>query len=231
MYIENIEGGSDMNWLKNLSVGTKLISGFLAIAAIAAAIGIVGIVKIRTIDDADKKLYEKVTLPLGQLLDISVAFQRARINLRDAAEETDPAKRAAFLGTIGKLRAHVSEQSDKFEKTIITEEGRLLFNQFKESRTNYGRYLEEIDRLVKSGKQAEALALIHGPAKAAALHEQGIIDKLVSSKKAQAKLLSDENTAIAGFASRFMTILVILGTIMAVLLGYLISKRYYRSVA
>jgi methyl-accepting chemotaxis protein len=78
-----------MNWFSNLRVGTKLITGFLVVAAIAAVIGTMGIIKIRQIDAADTKLYERMTVPLGDLAYMSVSFQRVRINLRDFVELND----------------------------------------------------------------------------------------------------------------------------------------------
>ena len=124
-----------MTWFSNLKVGVKLIAGFLAVAVIAGAIGAVGIIKIRQIDEADLKLYEKVTVPMGDLANMSIAFQRMRINLRDIVETKDQKERQAALETFKELRRTIGERADKFEKCIISDEGRRLFAEFKESRT------------------------------------------------------------------------------------------------
>lgn len=78
-----------MNGFNNLKVGTKLIASFLIVAAIAALVGILGIATMRKIDAAGARMYERVTLPLGDLSFMSVSFQRVRINLRDAIESKD----------------------------------------------------------------------------------------------------------------------------------------------
>jgi methyl-accepting chemotaxis protein len=200
-----------MNWINNMRVGTKLIVGFLLVAAIAAAIGITGIIKIRQIDDADTKLYEKETMPLAELANMSVSFQRVRINLRDIIESKDDKEAAAYLETLAKLRQEISGRSVIFEKTILTEEGRRLFSEFKEARQVYGGYIDRVLELHKSGKEAEALALLHGDAKKSALHEQELMNKLMESKEAQAKLTSDTNTKEATSATLVMSALAVAG--------------------
>jgi len=141
-----------MEAFKNLKIGTKLIAAFLLVAGIAAVIGTVGIIKIHQIDEADTKLYEKITVPLGDLADMSIAFQRVRINLRDIIELEDASEKQAALETLQQLRQAISEHSEKFEKTILTDEGRKLFNEFKESRKVYGGHIDQMLALDKAGK-------------------------------------------------------------------------------
>jgi methyl-accepting chemotaxis protein len=43
-------------------------------------------------------------VPSAELADMSVAFQRIRINLRDAMEAETPAERQQSIDTIAKLR-------------------------------------------------------------------------------------------------------------------------------
>ena len=213
--------------LKNLKVGTKLLTAFIFIALIGAVVGTIGISKIHQIDDADTKLYEKITVPLGDLAKMSTSFQRVRINLRDAVESKDNNEFQAANESVTKLRHDIGELSVKFEKTIITEEGRKVFKEFKESRTIYAGYIDKVLDLYKSGNKAEALTLLHGEAKQAAQHEQELMNKLMESKEAQAKLTSDSNSEIASVASTLMVVLVIAGAIFAIVCGLTIGPVKY----
>ena len=49
-------------------------------ALFAAIVGGVGMVNIKTIDNADTRLYEKITIPLDQIGELSSAFHRMRCN-------------------------------------------------------------------------------------------------------------------------------------------------------
>src|ERR1035437_9244430 len=99
-----------MNWFNNLNVGTKLISGFLIVAAIAALVGIQGITTMRKLDAASNKMYEKVTIPLGDIGFISTSFQRVRINLRDVIASKDEKEKKVYLETLAKLSLGISER-------------------------------------------------------------------------------------------------------------------------
>lgn len=72
-----------MNVLNNMKTNTKLIGSFLIIAILTAIVGVLGIIYIRQIDAADTKLYQNQTVPIGQLQEMAVSFQRTRVNLRD----------------------------------------------------------------------------------------------------------------------------------------------------
>ncbi|HMX21044.1 MAG TPA: MCP four helix bundle domain-containing protein, partial [Anaerolineales bacterium] len=72
-----------MNILNNLKTNVKLLGSFMIVAALTAIVGGVGIYYLRLIDAADTRLYHNNTVPLSQLTNIAVAFQRTRVNLRD----------------------------------------------------------------------------------------------------------------------------------------------------
>jgi methyl-accepting chemotaxis protein len=220
-----------MNWLYDLRVGTKLIVGFVMVAAIAAIIGIFGTLKINRVEEESSKLYEKITVPLGNLAGMSTAFQRVRINLRDAVESNDPAEFAAYRGTILQLRDVVSEKGARFEKTILTDEGRKLYQEFQESRKAYGGYIDQILQLRADNKQSEALVLLRGEAKNAAMLEQEMLDKLMASKEKQAKLTDANNEMIANSASRLMIALSVVGALLAISLGLIIAKLITRPIS
>ena len=68
--------------LKNIKIGTKLISSYIIIAMLCGVVGVLGISKIKEIDDADTKLYEKMTVPIGEVGKMETYFQRIRVNVR-----------------------------------------------------------------------------------------------------------------------------------------------------
>lgn len=111
-----------MQWFKDLKVGVKLVAGFVLVAIIAAVVGGIGIVKIKQIDHDAAMMYERMTVPLGDLGATSVLFQRVRINLRDFVEAKDAAKRQQYLDTMKKLRQAMTDRSVNIEKTLISDE-------------------------------------------------------------------------------------------------------------
>jgi methyl-accepting chemotaxis protein len=180
-----------MNWYYNLRISVKLISGFLIVALIAGVIGYIGVTNINKIENADTMLYEKMLVPITQLDDIAVAFQRVRINLSDfVAAETD-AERNQALETMKTLRSKIDNISEEFQKTILTDEGRKLYDKFVEARKTYGEQMNRIIELDTAKKDAEARAVINGDGKSAALAEQGALDALIDNKDKAAKQTSE----------------------------------------
>jgi methyl-accepting chemotaxis protein len=214
-----------MSWYQNLKISVKLLSAFIIVALVAGVIGYEGVTKIKEIDDADTKLYEKITVPIGQLQDISTFFQRIRVNTRDlmlADNKTDETK---YLANIKELRAGIDKAAAEFEKTILTDEGRKLFDGFKKSRTEYGAVLDKIISLSEQNQDKESIAFMKTPAAGqAALNEQKAIDDLGEAKLKQAKMTSDDNTKLANAASRLMIGLAIAGSLLALIFGFFISS-------
>jgi methyl-accepting chemotaxis protein len=219
-----------MQWFNNLKIGTKLISGFIIVALVAGVIGLIGIQKIHQIDDADTKLYEKITIPLSDLGDISTAFQRIRVNSRDLIDAVGMEEKQKFATRIKELREGNNKSVETFEKTILTDEGRKLFAEYKSLRAAYGAELDKVIALVMQGKNAEAQEILKGTGAKASRDLQDQIDKLQEAKLKQAKMTSDDNTKLANVASRLMTGLAIGGALLAICLGLLIARAITRPI-
>ncbi|MBU5635297.1 MCP four helix bundle domain-containing protein [Geomonas sp. Red69] len=213
-----------MNWFLNLGIGKKLMGSFVALALIAGGVGWIGTAKIHTIKAADTLMYEKVTIPLEEISAIAVAFQRVRINLRDLVETNDHAEKEKILGTIKGLRTGIGEKVAAVEKTILTEEGRKLLEDYKQVRVEYGQYIEKVMELAKIDRDAEARSILQGGGKKSAIHYQEVLDRLVDSKVSQAKLTAEKNEKVASEATSFMIGAAAGGMVLALLLGFFISR-------
>ncbi|WP_224981968.1 methyl-accepting chemotaxis protein [Geomonas agri] len=213
-----------MGWFFNLGIGKKLMVSFMMLALIAGGVGWIGTVKLHTIKAADQLMYEKVTIPLEEIGAIAVAFQRVRINLRDLVETNDNAEREKILGTIKDLRTGIGEKVAAVEKTIMTEEGRKLLDDYKQVRVEYGQYIEKVMDLAKVDRDAEAKSILQGDGKKAAMHYQEVLDRLVDSKVSQAKLTAEKNEKVASEATSAMIGAAAGGMVVALLLGFFISR-------
>jgi methyl-accepting chemotaxis protein len=213
-----------MNWFYNMTLKAKLMTGFITVAVIASLIGLIGIREIREIDNADTTLYEKAAVPMGELADFAIAFQQIKVNVREILMAPSVEEKRRYVERIKELRVSLNEKADAFEKTIISEEGRRLFDDFKTARKAFGADLDRMIELSLQNRNAEALELLRGAADRSAREEQGAIDKLMDAKVDQAKLISDNNTSIAVRASRFMVAFMFVGTLLAVGLGIAITR-------
>ncbi|HIJ91307.1 MAG: MCP four helix bundle domain-containing protein [Desulfobulbaceae bacterium] len=213
-----------MQWFNDMKIGTKLTSSFILVAIIALIIGVIGVKGINAVDEADTVLYEKMTVPLSLLGDIGITFQRVRINVRELAEADAAAERQTAMDNIKELRQHIEASAETFEKTIISDEARKLFQTFVETRKVYGKYIDQVVALVQAGKYAEAQALTKGEMKKAAFDENAAIDALQNKKLQDAKDTAENNDGIASASRRLMIGCAVVGVVLAVFLGLFIAK-------
>ncbi len=219
-----------MNWFYNMKISKKLLLSFCIVAVIAGFIGYEGISSIRALDAADTKLFEKATVPMGQLQKISVAFQRVRVNMRDAFITNDPDVLDKKEKRVEEMLSIVEEQSKLFETTLLTEEGRRSLNEFNvKFKENYEIVIKIID-LCKKNKKAEAEILMNGDAYVTATKTDELLTKIVDLKLAAAKEISDQNTLDSNSAITLMTIFIVIGVLIAIGFGIFISKIIGRPI-
>jgi len=208
----------------NLKVGAKLIIGFLIVAIIAAAVGAVGVVSLKTADNADTKLFEKMTVPLVDLGDLRNAFQRERGNTKDILLTTDPIKNKDYLKRIADRRAEVKAALENIKPTILTADGQKVFDAAVKAIDYYYKEADIGIALAAENKNAEAYAIIDGKAFDAAQVAQTAIQELTDMKVKLAKETSEANTKAANSATMIMLILAVAAFIIAMGLGIFLSR-------
>ena len=93
-----------MAWYRNLRIVAKLMIGFLLVACTTAAVGYIGITNVKEIERMDSVLYNNMTVPITQVADIAVTYQRIRVNSRDVLLATTPQERQDKLIVLANLR-------------------------------------------------------------------------------------------------------------------------------
>ena len=214
-----------MSFLDNIKMGPKLIGSYLILAALAAVVGTVGIKQIRVIDEADAKLYSKMTVPLGEIGESRQLFQRQRINVRDAIMTGNAEKYGA---TIKDLNKEMDKIEESFQKTILTDKGREDFKKYKDAAAVYDKDVEKILSLVEAGRPKEAEALMRGEAFKTNQEVQTALDGLQSSKLSLAKTTSEENAAIAGSAVNLMLVIIGVSIALGVFTGVVMTRGITR---
>lgn len=73
-----------MEWFKNLKVGTKLIGGFLIVAAIGGFIGVNGILKSSQISDMATVMYTREMIGMRHAAEANIQLLAATRSIRSA---------------------------------------------------------------------------------------------------------------------------------------------------
>ncbi|HEX2993800.1 MAG TPA: MCP four helix bundle domain-containing protein, partial [Anaerolineales bacterium] len=184
-----------MKILNNLKTSVKLIGSFLIIAILTGIVGGVGVYYLQQIDASYTHVIDNHTMGINRLADISVAFQRTRVNLRDILLTPTASGGKQYIDTIEELDGEITEKSAEYEKLIISTEMRGLFDEYSALYKEFGGYRDQIIALDQEGKDAEALTVMREDALASAKALEEKIEEMRALKLKQAEEASTENSA------------------------------------
>lgn len=204
---------------KNMSIGTKLLASFVLIALIAGMIGLVGITRINQVSQANVKTYNQVTQPLEILADVISSLQRIRLNLWNIINSKDQKQIEASLKLIQPLQQDIDKRWIELEKSLADKNEKESFEAFKKSIKEFNGSVSQITDHLLSGKNEEAIEVMHGDARDSAQDSLEAVDKLMTIKKKAAKTTSAESILISKKSSLIMIILIVCSVVSAVLLG------------
>ena len=213
-----------MKWFLNMKISKKLIAAFTLVAIISGIVGFIGIVNIRDIDNKDTILYEKMTVPISNMGNISTAFQMIVIGTRDIVDANTPQEIEEQAAKIAAYRNIIVNNVADFENRILNDEIKVIFDKLQAAREEYIPDLDKVIALAKENRDAEANELLKGNMVISAQHEQDAIDDLVKVMVREAKETADNNTITANAAVTTMICIVFGSMLLAVILGIFISR-------
>jgi methyl-accepting chemotaxis protein len=220
---KKIPGGM---YLKNLKLSSKLLGSYLIVALIGGIVGFIGITKIKVIGDQDQAMYQINTKPLGEIGEAAVSFQRMRGNLREVIierllldQDVD-----SYMNLIKELDKKIDANLKEFEKSIVSPEVRKEFENLKSTLAKFSASRDKILTLVGENRKDEALKLLRGEALTQAKAVDDSAQKLCAMNIAGAKKKAEENAAAAGSAILFNIILTVVGSAVAIAMGYFMNR-------
>ena len=213
-----------MQWFDDMKIGKKLISSFILVALFAGVVGWVGVISIKRVEDAGTFMYEKKTLPISHMLTMNVDFHRMRVSILKMVYATDSEERQAYAKQVADLDTTMDKARDEYAKSIIDDEDRKLYQDFKTADEAYVPIREEVASLALAEQPDLADEILRGEGAKAARAVQASLEAMVAMNLKDAKETDDNNTAMAGKASLTMEVLALIGGILAVLLGVFVAR-------
>ena len=207
------------------SIRMKMIAGFTMIALIAGAIGALGVWKVLTINQSSRELYDKTVVPVGQLANLAIESQRARVNIRGMLLDNDEERASANADSLRKRYDASEKILAEFEKTIDRETGKKELDAIRIKMKEYRPIWEEIVKLRLSGNEAAALELMRGQAQKMETAISLDIIKLIELKIEEGKKRSQDNSALARSTVIQTAAFSAVGVLLAICLGFFVAAR------
>jgi methyl-accepting chemotaxis protein len=219
--------------LKNMTVATRLISGFLVSSLLAIIVGVVGLNNMSKINDAADNMYQQELLGLSYAKEanIGLIYQARAVRNFLIAQTTPGIDAAPYLESVKKYRVETRKNMDQAKPLFLTEEGK---EKFRELESAYSAATSEQDKVLEMAKQEEAAGLNQQERKSAmyamktsretADKADDAMTALSRIKEANAKTTSDATTTLYTTSRALMLAVLGISIVMGIGLGLLISR-------
>ncbi|MDT8900683.1 methyl-accepting chemotaxis protein [Anaeroselena agilis] len=217
-----------MNWFQNFKIANKLIISFLVVAVIAGAVGAVGVYNLFILAREDKVLFEYYSVPLEQMGVIKEAYQKSRVNVRDAILNKDAKIIAANIKQFDDRIKDMKSETASVGKTLVSDEGRKVHKTLEVAVTEYDIYCKELFTMIQAGQIDQVNQLMQTKGMRMAEILEGSLAKLGDMKVDLAKQKAASNKETADKATMIMLAFVAIGVLLAMVLGVFVSRLISR---
>lgn len=203
--------------LRNLKIGLRAACMFVLLGVLVLVMGLVSLYETRQMDRATDEIRVTWMPAVISLGDVSSALGRARaLTLRSALEE-QPSARKATLEKITEINQTLQGNLDDYERTIIADDDRALFNTFLQMSERYHGLQKSIRDAVAAEQLDEARRLINGPLAEYADSMMKALAALIEYNAKGAEQASQRSSAV--FEEAFSLIVVALVMILVALIA------------
>jgi len=220
-----------MHWLSNLRVQTKLIGGFLIVAAIAAIIGTVAIRSINQINGMAHLMYERELTGVVGASDANLNMVAAGRALRSLLLAPDPdAMQSEFFAMDSRFDT-LEFELKKLEQVFDTESGKRSVREAIQAVTEYEDAIKQMvghDGLKID--QSEVVAYLHDKVRPLGDVAEIKVGMLTLEKQTGAQMFAQRIDNIHDQTFLSMVGLTAGGSVIALLLGWLITRGLTRQL-
>lgn len=212
-----------MELFRSIKVGTKIIAAFAVSVLLIALIGIIGMQSLAVSSRNSQEMYSNSLRSVYILTDMQQNLTQFKADVLELIGTSSGSEKTALLQNINDL----SEINDGYIKEYsgmrLIDEEKNEFNQFNSELQDFRMEKEKLLKLVNYGDmQGAANQYKEMESKWAPMFDS--IDKLVNMANNHAKNTNSDNYNIYKGASNTMLILIVVGIILAVVLGFVITR-------
>lgn len=213
-----------MNWFQNLKIAKKLIVAFLGVAVITGIVGAVGIIGLYNLAQEDTLLYEFYTVPMEQMGNVTEAYQKSRVDFREALLNKDPRIQEENFKKFDDQIKRMRSESSKLTKTLVSEEGHKLQKTLEMTIDGYDIYAKKLFVMVRAGQVDQVNQLMQTEGYKIAEIMGSTLGTMGDMKIELAKQKAASNKQTANMAIIIMAAFIVVGVSLAMVLGVYIAK-------
>ncbi len=213
---------------KKISTGSKIISAFLLVIIVFTIVGFIGVGSISSIKEKDDALFNNNTLGISYCADAALAYEHMRFNFLRLGASEDRDDKSECISNIESNIEIVDSLLSDYENTITTDDNRTLYNGLAE---DWEQYKSAVNTSIGYAKDNLGVDLSEYTTNFILSGKRELSDSIYSQfesiftlNKTMAQQANNQNGQDGERASSSMTTLLIIGTLIALALGVLISR-------
>ncbi|MDW5442259.1 methyl-accepting chemotaxis protein [Polaromonas sp. SM01] len=220
-----------MNWLANLKVSTKLIGGFLVVAAIGGIVGIQGILKAGEINNLATQMYERETTGLRHVAEANMHLLAVGRSVRSAILASTSEERNREIEAVQQRLLGMHKELEISSAKFATPQGKALMEETRSAAQAYAAAMNKVVQTLQTeplGEARDSVAQLFGEAGTVGNKADDLMTKLVDGKMATASKLNDETDRIYANIRLLLISLTVGGVLAGIAIGVVISRAITR---
>lgn len=213
-----------MKWYHGLTLGKKILAGFLLVAGISGLSGMLAAGSIWGVSQRAELMYSGNLVPISALTDVVKGYQSSLYYLRDIVIDKSPQEQNDHLEKLKLSEAGVVKGLADFFAANHSAELAPLRKGLAEDLKLYDFFRDKIVELATTDRRDEAVNIMRTQAADVTDRIDESIAKIVAINKVQAGKRYADNASAARVALQLSATCLGLGVLLAIVIGYLLSK-------
>lgn len=214
---------------KNLKVGVRLGIGFAVTLALLITIATISFLRLNALSDDIGSMANDRFPKVVQANNIIDALNGIARQLRNAYIYTG-AEQQKSLESIPAQRKIITENLEKLEKTIRSEQGKEILKKINVSRTAYVVTQDKFMELLKADKKAEIVALMQGDLRKTQTDYINSINALIDFQTKAMEKTGKGAEESAAAAIRLIEILSVIAVLLTIAFAWFITRSITRPI-
>ena len=222
-----------MNWLNQLTVGTKLVVGFMVVAIIGAIIGVLGIVGTGKVNDLGNLMYERDLIGLRHAAEANIQLMAAARTTRSAMLATTQEERKAFTDATFQYFEKIEAELKLSENTFFTSQGKAAVAETRAALQAYKADARVALTLLQEEPLAEPRGSVEHLLKVTvplANKADDLLTGLMQRKIKNAEQLDSEGDVLYASTRLLMLVLTVAGVLVGVVIGVWMARNLQRQL-
>jgi len=208
----------------NMKIGVRLAIGFAVTLLLLMTIAVISYTRLGSLNTEIENIVNDKYPKAIQAIDIVRAMNQVALINRNLLLVSDPAETQKQIARQGEQRKIITDNLDKLEASVTSEDGKKLLSAMKASRTGFVTVLDKFLGLVQRGERDAAIALLYGDMRPATDAYVGDIRKMIDFQDELMVKAGKDADALADSSENLLMILAIVAAILAVLIGWIITR-------